>query len=493
MAISEKQYEALVKQLEAKKSKLGDEGYKQFLEKAAATVEPTAPQPGTPLLQSVGTGAVKELGKTGIGIGSIGRGIQKGISSAVGAVTGTQNFGMGRESILDAGPKKDAALNFLEPKGAAEKTGAFLTEAATFAVPGGQAVKATKGASFLRRAAALGATDAAVTVGKQGEVNKETIDAAIIGAIFPVAGATKTAISKALPKSADAGGRVINSLIKPLLKDFSYGKNPGKAVAEAGITANSLDELANNIRTARQSVGQEISDKVAANTARFDATDSLKSIDEAITAAEKAPNTNSAIISRLKGVRDDLLQVNADGVPTRNLSDLSASELWEFNKEIGDLARWTGNASDDEITNKAIRAAYGATRGKLDNAVDGLAETSEKYANLKSAEVATEYRDKIAARAGLTSFSGTQIGTAGALVTAISTGGAAIPTILAGATAAAANEAFKSPAVKTRLAAWLATSSKAEKDQLFKQQPWLRGAVQAALFGESEDGQTEDK
>ena len=493
MALNDKQFDLLREQLRKRKEQSSPEEYNSFITKAAesAPAEEITQAQESPLLRSIGTGAAKELGNTAIGIGSIGRGIQKGLSKGVDALFGTDGFGLSKPSVFDKGSESNIkASEFLTPEGGAEKFGSFATQAATFAIPGGAVVKGTKGANFLTRAAALGASDAVVTGVSEGKFDKQSVDAAIIGAAFPVVGKGASLAKGALPSSADAGGRVINSLIKPLLKDFSYGKNPGKAVAEAGITASSLDELASKIKAVRQETGQLISDKVKASPARFDATDSLSSIDEAIVAAQKAPKTNASIINRLQGVKDDLLQSGEDGIPTRNLKDMSADELWEFNKEIGDLARWTGNASDDEITNRAITKAYGATRSKLDDAVEGLSETSEKYANLKSAETATEYRDKIAARQGLIGFSGQQAGVAAGIVTAAATGGITTGLIV-GATATGLTEAAKTPAVKTKLAAWLASTSKAELKEAFNEAPWLRSTLQTILLDVDETEQDE--
>jgi len=444
----------------------------------------TQQQESSPILQQVGTGAAKELGSTALSIGSIGRGFQRGLSRGVDAVFGTEGFGLGGESVLDSGEKRAAADEFLTPEGGLEKTGSFGAEAATFAIPGGAAVKATRGANFVTRAGALGATDAAVTSIQSGEINNATRDSAIIGAAFPVFGRGAQAARGLLPSGTDVGGKIINSLVKPLLKDFSYGKNPGKAVADSGITANSLDELGQKIGVARQTTGQQISDIVAGSTNRFDASDALTSLDEAIVAAQKAPKTNSAIINRLQDLKSDLLGVAEDGLPTRKMTDMTADELWELNKDIGGLTRWTGNATDDEIVNKALRNAYAATRKNLESGVDGIGELSEKYANLKSAEVATQYRDKIAARGNIISFSGSTLGGGAALATALTTGGAAIPALLVGGGVGATTEALKSTAVKTRVAAWLASSSKEEVEKAFKDAPWLRPTLQASLFGE---------
>lgn len=452
------------------------------------TATPIQPPSTDPFLQQVGTGAAKELGSTAIGLGTIGRGVQKVISKGADKLLGTSGFGLGKESVFDKdSATQEAAQEFLTPQGGAEKLGAFATEAATFMVPGSAATKATKGANFATRAATLGASDAGVVAVQDGGFDRDALDAAIIGAAFPVVGkAGSAAKSAVLPSGKDAGGRVINSLIKPLLKDFSYGKNPGQAVAEAGITANSLDELGQKITLARQSLGDEIAQKVSTSKTTFDARSALSPLDQAITEAQKSPRTNANIINRLQNLKADLLRVNEDGIPTRSLEKLNASEMFELKREIGDLTRWTGNATDDEIVNKALKQTYGGIKGQLDENIDGISILNEKYANLKSAEIATNYRDKIAARQNLVSFSGLQTGTAAGIVSAVMTGGAVAPILVAGGVAAT-TEALKSPAVKTRAAAWLASASKEEVKDTFTQAPWLRSALQAALFGEEED------
>jgi len=39
--------------------------------------------------------------------------------------------------------------------------------------------------------------------------------------------------------------------------------------------------------------------------------------------------------------------------------------------------------------------------------------------------------------------------------------------------------------VKTKVAAWLASASKAEKKEAFEKAPWLKGALQTVLFDET--------
>ncbi len=432
-------------------------------------------------------GVAKSAGDIGLGIGSLGRKIQGGVSKAIGAVTGQENFGMGTPAVFDPGSESNLAVkNLLERDTTGEKVGGFVGDVASFALPGAAVTRASKGANLLTRAGALGASDAVTTTIRQGEFDRDSVDAAIIGAAFPIVGRGASAAKAAvLPSGKEAGGRVINSLVKPLLKDFSYGKDPGKAVAEAGIVANSLDDLAVKIRDVRQATGSQIGEAVARDNGVYNAQAAFSSIDNAIAEAQKSPRTNAAIINRLQNLKDDLLQVGEDGLPTRNLENLSAEDLFALKRDVGDLTRWTGNASDDEIVNKALKQTYGNLKGQLDDNVTGVRELNEKYANLLSAENATVYRDKIASRQNLISLSGTQLGTAAAITSAVVSGGAVIP-ILIGASTGAATEALRSPAVKTRAAAWLASASEKEIKDAFLEAPWLRGALQTALFGENE-------
>lgn len=499
MALNDRQFEELKKQLAKKKQTLGDAEYSAFLSRADSISQPKqdVAQDTDGFGLDLAQGVAKSAGDMALGLGSLGRGIQNGISRVGDSVLGKYNplkRLTSSESAFDAGsPQNLRAKELLKRDTAGEKVGGFVGDVASFAIPGGAVTKATKGASFLTRATALGASDALTTTVRQGKVDKNSVDAAIIGAAFPIVGkAAQTAKPYLIPSGKEAGGRVINSLIKPLLKDFSYGKNPGQAVAEAGITANSLDDLATKIRAARVTVGEDISTKVAGSTSRFDATDALSPLDEALSVAQKSPKTNAAIIQRLQNLKDDLLRVDGDGLPTRELKDLSADDLWELNKDIGELTRWTGNATDDEIVNKALRNSYAQTRTKLEGGVAGLDEVSEKYANLKSAEVATEYRDKIAARQNLISVTGSGVGTAVALGSALATGGAVVP-IIVGMGAAGLVEASKKATVKTQLAAWLAKSSPAELKDAFTQAPWLRGTLQTILLGEEDTNSTTTK
>jgi len=89
-------------------------------------------------------------------------------------------------------------------------------------------VKAIKGAGKLAQAGVEGVTFTAGQGLQEGKTPtaEDYKTNALINAAFPAAGMAMRAGLKNAP------ARLVNSLIKPLSKDFTYGKDPGKTVAE---------------------------------------------------------------------------------------------------------------------------------------------------------------------------------------------------------------------------------------------------------------------
>lgn len=444
-------------------------GAEQF---QSMNAQPQANETG--FAQGVSTGAAKGILGMGLGIGQVGRSIQRGISGAVDKTFGTQGFGLG-DSIFDTERANEIRESKLTPDAPGEGLGKFATDVASFAIPGGAAMKATRGLGAGRMIAGQAASDATVTSLSQGGVDRSTLDSAIIGTLFPSASVGLKALAPYM------GSRIINSLIKPLKKDFAFGKNPGRTVAEEGITANSIEDLATQVSTRRQQVGQEIGDRIAKETMRFNVTDLTKPLDDALQQAKKSPRTNREVITRLQNLKDDLLQVTDEGAQ-RKLANLTAKEVFDIKKEVADLTKFTGNASDDEIANRAMRSMYGKLKGELDK-IDGLAPLNEKYANFSSAEVAAQNREILAQRANLFSLPGINLTTGSAIVAGLATG-AITPALIAGATAQALRSALGTTAAKTRMASWLAGQDPQTLRSLWKEAPKARAVIQAALFGE---------
>lgn len=294
----------------------------------------------------------------------------------------------------------------------------------------------------------------------------------------------------------DSAPRFINSLIKPKQADFSYGKDPGRTVAELGITGNSLPDFANNITTAKQEIGNQIGAIYSAPenaSIRIDATPEITKIDDAIAEAAKGGRGNQAIVTALQNTKDALLyehQVNADGViekvgtTPRDLTNLTPQEAFDLKSLVAQQTKFTGNPSDDKTVNSILKNIYGGIKEKLNTLVGAnnpeLTDLNQKYADLTSAELATHNRDAIVKRADVISMP-IKVGGATAIISALATGGAAVPAILAGATAAALDKALESTAVKTRVAAWLGSQSPSAIGKILEQNPEIKTVLIRAL------------
>ena len=341
---------------------------------------------------------------------------------------------------------------------------------------GAEALGAGKTLTTLVKGATGGAAYTAGHALQSGEMPtvKDFAVNSALGLAFPVAGiALKGLAENVAPK-------IVNSLIKPLAKDFSYGKNPGKTVADLGITGNSYEDLANNISAKLQEVGKNIGTFVSQSTGlrQLDLNSTMKSLDEAIIKANKTPQTNSSLIQRLESVKSDLQQNINGGIDPQSFKGL-----------VGDLTKWTGSVTDDQAVNKALKQVYGSTVGEMDKVMSKeltpeqfaqYKNSTAQYGDLLSAKNATIYRDKLVQRQDLISFGAKNAGLITALTTAIATGGAALPAILAGIAGVGVDKAMASPAFKTRLASLLSKLAPAEVTTLTEKIPGLK-----AIIGES--------
>lgn len=369
---------------------------------------------------------------------------------------------------------------------------------------------ADAGKSYLKSAATYGGIGYGYDVANNLQQGKTGTDA-----VKPGAGTAIGAVLPGLPAAAkvagviskDAAPKIVNSLVKPLLKDFAYGKNPGRVIAEEGITGNNFDQLAKNIATRRGQIGEEIGSltkQIDAQTGMgataagkpgkvLQLGDSLKPID---TAMKDAASTNNAtLLSRLQQVKDALvhnLSLGTDkaGNPSivkgeaRNLNAAGFADAFDLKKMVGNMTRWTGNKSDDEAVNAALKQVYGQVHEKMDvaaqqldpKAAARLTALNAKYADLTTAEVATKYRDKIEARQNLISAP-MKAGAIAGVIAAPFTGGVSLTTGLVALGAAGLDKALGSVAVKTRVAAWLAKESPTVLDKFFAQHPQIASVI----------------
>lgn len=428
------------------------------------------------------------------------------IGEAIGTQIAKGNLGNTVQKLVigrDLSPEEEAMVS--KGPSAGQIAGSALQAATVFTPVGkvaGLTTKAARAAGMVRGASALGKVSAGALAGgafdvaqnlQEGKTGMAALKpgaGAAIGAAIPAAGVVKNAAQRF---GQDTAPRVINSLIKPLAKDFSYGKDPGRAVAEAKIVAKDFDELITKIRETRQTTGQEIGalGRKLSTKAIVNIGDSLAPLDEAMRTA--ASQNNATLLSRLQNVKkaittvlepavDDAGQITIKEVGSRKLTGLTFQEARDVLGQIGDITQFTGNPSDDKAVNAALKQVYGLIKRETLDVADSIdpqiatefRKLTERYADLSSAEVAAKYRDKILERSSLIGVSPQVAGIGTALLTFAATGGAATPAILAGMTGAVLDKLAASPAFKTRLAAILAKKSPKEMSVLYSKIPALQ-------------------
>jgi hypothetical protein len=292
----------------------------------------------------------------------------------------------------------------------------------------------------------------------------------------------------------DMAPRFINSLIKPKLADFSYGKDPGRTVATMGITGNSIDDFGNNISKAKGDVGTQLG-AIYSNPAnahlQINGNDAIAKLDSAISDAASGGKNNQGIVTTLQNIKDGLLYdhtVNGDGTIVKtsaipkDLSNLNPEQAQALKQQISAQTKFTGNPSDDKTVNSILKSMYGDLKGKLNNAVGvnnpEVTDLNQKYADLTSAEIATKNRTAIIGRQNMVNLPQAITGVGG-FMSAIVTGNPAVALGTVGAVGL--EKALASTAVKTRIASWLGSESPSVIQKVLEQNPEIKTVLYRAL------------
>lgn len=470
--------------------------------------QPIEQKPTTPIgsIAGLATGAGKGIIEQLKGASSLGerflRGtlktlLPKAVEKSLGIETPSAQIQTGAEQLIPESLTKATTTM--------EKIGKGVSEIAPYFIPGGASLKLGKVAEAavkapkLAKLASLGARAATeagifggISAAQQGKIDDQTLKNALIGGAFPIAGAGLKVIGKPFVKGkANLAERFVNSLIKPLSKDLSYGKNPARGILNEGITFNNFEE---GITKAEQAIKNNVSKlenqltQAKYQNVSFNLTDSLKPIDDAIANAAKGGKPNQAIISRLQDYKDAILNnyqvVNGELIPVkaRNLSYLSPKETIQLKRDIGEMTKFTGAISDDNIVNGALKRVYGSIKAKMEQKIPEIMPLNERLADLISAKSVLVNRDKIAQRLNI-------IGLA-PKISAYGFGGLGIVTMNPAALAAAflsvtMDKLFASASFKTKFAKWLYSASREEIDILYKQAPAVRPILDR-IFGAKE-------
>lgn len=388
-------------------------------------------------------------------------------------------------------------------------------------------VAAAPGSGLVTKAAVLGLRgleNAGIGVGyntasnleNSNNITKGDLGAGILGSLVPALPAGASKLGETLGVTGAEG--MINSLIKPLGKDFAYGKNPAAGILREGITANSFGELSDKVNQKLSEVGQEIGNvgrKIDETTSQrieqsgeskisqaqsgnktFDLQPALKPLDDAMQTAVKT--NNPTLLNSLNNVKialthDLKLDYSESGTPIiskgglKNLTNNTYADGVKFLADVRDHTKFTGNPSDDRLLNSATKQVYGQARqlmnehaATVDPALGAqIKSLNERYSDLSSAKSAIDHRDLVLKRAnmvGLVGKLGAMGGVASALTVGLTTGnwGTVAKIIIATAGGEAALKAGESTPVITRVAQLLSKLAPEERQGILNTSPVLK-------------------
>lgn len=205
-------------------------------------------------------------------------------------------------------------------------------------------------------------------------------------------------ILSSIGKSFNSGD-VINRFIGSRKKDFLFGRNPGQAIADEGIIAGNPEDLSSKIGDKLTDYGKKINDALNVHSNKnVDISDAVKPLDEAINKA--VTGNDQALVTRLNDAKTAITnKLNLDSTGKiqvqfkRDLSKLSPTEATDVKRIIGEMTKFTGLPSADNISNKALLKAYGIIRSKIEQIAPEVAPLNQKYADLKVAQIAIGRKD----------------------------------------------------------------------------------------------------
>ncbi len=326
-----------------------------------------------------------------------------------------------------------------------------------------------------------------------------------LGGALPIAGVGfQKAKSAILNKATPTAELLINSLIKPLQKDFAYGKNPAQGILKEGIVANNLDDLSQKVSGKISEVGGRIGELGQTlsqnNQISLNLTPALTPINEAIQSAAK--NNNQTLFHSLNNVKTALIHdltvgVDEKGTPAilqgnpKNLLTAGYGEAKNFLTDIAEHTRFTGNPSDDKMLNMATKRAYGITRDIMNKGADSvdaqlgtnygpeIRDLNSRYGDLLSARSAINHRDIVLKRQNILSLAdkfGIPVSVVGSMMTGFATGDwAKAGTVLAAEVGTILGaRALGSAASKTRIAQFISKLAPEERQGLLNSTPILK-------------------
>lgn len=310
-------------------------------------------------LRDTFTGLAKSAGRTLLGVGTLGRGIQRGISN----VTGLDMRG---ESIFDKGTQSRArADEFLRAKSQAEKTAGFVGDVAQTALASNAAIKGTKALGFAKQMLGRGGMGAITgTLQGGGDIDRDTLIGAGTEVMFPVAG-----------KVLGYGGNVLKGLagmvsgkggdvIDQVVKTPRAALEGGELVGAAGLK-ESAQSIREGVKALQKKAGQEFETLVGPYTKPIGKSKLLEVTDSYLNDINESTFIDTGKLDKLKTVINSWEDTSPKGI------NQLASKISKF---------YTGSDANRDI-DAVVTGLNRRIRDFIGEQVPDIAEANAKYAD----------------------------------------------------------------------------------------------------------------
>lgn len=209
-----------------------------------------------------------------------------------------------------------------------------------------------------------------------------------------VYGAQK-ALEATAPARTNIAGNLMNSIIKPAHKQYMFGKNPGKGMAQEGIWGMSIEGLGNKVEQ-RLSQLNEYSKQIRSLSENQAKTVNLESMFEPLKNLSKefskAKLTNKAHLNKISNLVKDL----RSNIPKElNIREMPLEAAYGLKKVVEGLQKWDVQSSADDMMNKALKRMYHNIDASLDVTIPELKSVNSRVANLISAKQAIRNRVEV--------------------------------------------------------------------------------------------------
>jgi len=266
------------------------------------------------------------------------------------------------------------------------------------------------------------------------------------GALKGISAVAKSPVGQSVAKwlGEKIPSRLINSVLKPLSKEFDFAKNPGQAVVEEKIVASTKGALKDAIIAKKNEVGSLLRSAIenASKGAKKAVIDLepliVRPIKDAMLAAKKRGETAlyNALVDLMDGLTKNFVEeggtIVAKGAKPLQVIPLGA---WEEKQSVGEGMRWTGQAFDKDLNQVKLKI-FSNLKNALTESVPEAKDLFRRYANLLGAQKSMERQMSIIERQALVGLRATGLGTIaglGSLVTGSSPSEATMKGIAASA------------------------------------------------------------